>query len=73
MNEKKRSGAGLELIWVVALGSMTTRSLFLFAAFDSSQVSGLTPNLIVFHHKFIEEQSRKVVAFVMDGSARKRP
>jgi hypothetical protein len=72
MNEKKQSGEGLELIWLVALRSITTRSLFFFATFDSVQVSGLTPSLIVLHHLFIEERSRKVVAFAMGWQRMKR-
>jgi NitT/TauT family transport system substrate-binding protein len=32
--------------------------------FDTSQVPGLSPNLIVFHRKFIEERQSEVAAFV---------
>jgi NitT/TauT family transport system substrate-binding protein len=32
--------------------------------FDTSQIPGLTPNLIVFHRKFIEERRTEVAAFV---------
>jgi hypothetical protein len=56
MNEKKQSGKGLELIFVAALRLIAARSPFLLASFDGSQVSGLTPNLIVFDRKFVEHR-----------------